>query len=46
MPDAQKPARFLEIEVSRLVLREPESGRVRAVLERKPARDDDGDAPT
>ena len=39
------PARFDEIEVSRLVLREPDSGRARAVLELKPARERGDDSP-
>ena len=46
MPNSPPPhARFDEIEVSRLVLREPDSGRVRAVLELKLARERDDDAP-
>ena len=46
MPNSPPPhARFDEIEVSRLVLREPDSGRVRAVLELQPARQRDDDAP-
>lgn len=40
-----KTARYGEIETARLVLREPESGRVRAVLELQPAREREADAP-
>jgi hypothetical protein len=46
MPDTPPPnACFHEVEVTRLVLREPESGRVRATLELRPPGDPDGDAP-
>ena len=46
MPNSPPPhARFDEIEVSRLVLREADSSRVRAVLELKPARERNDDAP-
>lgn len=40
--DPNPTARFQEIQVERLVLREPGGGRVRAVLETVPATDEDG----
>ena len=40
--ESHSSARFREIEIERLVVREPAHGRVRAILEAIPATDDDG----